>query len=235
MDAFILNSFNDLKTYISDDILIGDINVQYDAGFIITLLDCNGLKSVAKKYPFMQPYIYNGYSIKFKIKMIPSIKDILSLINRSETKYSVLSLNPTYDNIVYTSVILSTVFNKSFIKLTNRLYKCGNIFLVNDESIHNIKDYIDTYINLRSTRLYISKFLANLYSYNKYNANNLYIHPDLRYNLIIDTYFKVCIDDKCIASFNEIEDAVKYLMFLTFADKEMYNKYIATYPNFIEG
>jgi len=235
MDAFILNSCDDLKTYISDDILIGDINVQYDECFIITLLNCKGLKSVAKNYPFMQPYIYNGYSIKFKIKNTPSIKELLSLIGRSETKYAVLSLNPTYDNIAYKSILLSTLSNKSYTKLTNRLYKWGDIFLVSDESIYNIKDYIDTYINLKLTRLYISKFLANLYSYNKYNANNLYIHPDLRYNLTIDTYLKVCIDDKCIASFNEIEDAVKYLMFLTFTDKEMYNKYIATYPNFIEG
>ena len=106
-----------------------------------------------------------------------------------------------------------------------------------EKSDINIEDYLDTYVLKSISKLCIHQFMANFYAFNSKNlTSKMYVQKDLRYNISIDTTYNVCSpDDKRLKSFEDLSEAIKYLMFVIFSDRDAYNKYIELYPNFLKG
>lgn len=212
------------------------IDIDYNGGLYITFkFPLGDDQSILKDKPYLKPY-FNGTSIKLHVKGVVKTQLIIDYLRNSEGEIAVLDIIYKDDALMYNSLMLYagniTRFNN--ICGHGRIAKNGSCYIINKDNL-DMNDYLNT-ISDCTKNLWLSGFLANLYTDKQNTINKLYVQNDMRYNILIDTVYWLCdATGKKLYQFSNLISAVKYLMFVTFSDKESYNKYIELYPNFLKG
>lgn len=239
MEYFAIGTFEEINKYIPIDTPIYDVIASKDNdGFYIQLITPDIRKQLLKEHPYLEQYV-STCGMGFKImKYWTNTFGIVQILKRSQNPYAFVYLNHKSEDFLYTNVMCALLDNPYEVKeFLRHIYINDRTLFIKGEHDINIEDYLDAYVLKSISKLCIHQFMANFYAFNSKNlTSKMYVQKDLRYNISIDTTYNVCSpDDKRLKSFEDLSEAIKYLMFVTFSDRDAYNKYIELYPNFLKG
>lgn len=230
MNVFLVNSLIDINKYIDlDDIT--DVRI-IEGESLIFRLSLSNTGKVIKKSPFLVPYIHNSnINIKANINTQDFFKTLMS-----KSQYTLMHTGQIPDkDIQYNMVLLSTLSDKCHTYLTNQLSIIQSekiIFVIQER--WSVNTFFDVYCNDLSCNTYVNRFIANLYRNND-NEMLLCVFDNKSYHLKVSSSYNVYHSSQRLSSTSDFITAIKSLMRAVFKDKEMYNKYIAKYPDFLKG